>query len=507
MHSITGQCELERLARSYQPGAVEDCLTQSKQLSPTGVSWAVLTKVLPSPDDPVFRETPNEWNLQAVLRGDQRPAEEAPAPYQGCPTLDTVVGVVVDRKPICDVEGFRVGLTRNLTAIQNVTRSMVVVEQFVRCPYDSGQIQHEKMLARLWELLKPTQRLTARISKDWTELGFQGDDPQTDFRGCGLLGLFNLLFFAERYNDKALTMLQESLHPQMWYSFAIVGINITSWLKDWLLERVTTLIAQAGHTRRASDDAGPRSTSGRRAKSAAPLRHWNRSIEAETLGRPQADQAPPCRRRPEAGTTLPPTELARPELARQPSSQSSSYSDGSDSSDEEDEADPGLLGGEGSSWERRHTRMEERDALTVSLCAHRFRRRRKRHALRGPYSLREYVPAPTNLHHYFFTAVTPHQAIRTFNFLYVYTFCSFHRYWFQQRPSSILDFPRISRTFRRSFQLPPGRAADELVASTADNVLRDSAMRDSVTPQEGRVRPSPRAPGERYDLRCGASAW
>lgn len=57
---------------------------------------------------------------------------------------------------------------------------------------------------------------------------FQGDDPKTDFRGMGLLGLENLLFFAQEYTNAARHVLSHSMHPQHGYTFAIVGINLTS---------------------------------------------------------------------------------------------------------------------------------------------------------------------------------------------------------------------------------------------------------------------------------------
>lgn len=57
---------------------------------------------------------------------------------------------------------------------------------------------------------------------------FQGDDPKTDFRGMGLLGLENLLFFAQEYPQAASHVLSHSHHPQYGYTFAIVGINMTS---------------------------------------------------------------------------------------------------------------------------------------------------------------------------------------------------------------------------------------------------------------------------------------
>lgn len=46
---------------------------------------------------------------------------------------------------------------------------------------------------QLWKELRPDTPLTGRISKQWCEIGFQGSDPKTDFRGMGLLGLHNLL--------------------------------------------------------------------------------------------------------------------------------------------------------------------------------------------------------------------------------------------------------------------------------------------------------------------------
>ncbi|MBZ3884268.1 ELMO domain-containing protein 1 [Sciurus carolinensis] len=101
------------------------------------------------------------------------------------------------------------------------------VEKLRREPYDSENPQHEEMLLKLWKFLKPNTPLESRISKQWCEIGFQGDDPKTDFRGMGLLGLYNLQYFAERDATAAQQVLSDSLHPKCRYSFAIVGINIT----------------------------------------------------------------------------------------------------------------------------------------------------------------------------------------------------------------------------------------------------------------------------------------
>ncbi len=49
------------------------------------------------------------------------------------------------------------------------------------------------VFCQLWDLLMPAVKLESRVTKQWGNIGFQGDDPKTDFRGMGMLGLTNLL--------------------------------------------------------------------------------------------------------------------------------------------------------------------------------------------------------------------------------------------------------------------------------------------------------------------------
>lgn len=105
---------------------------------------------------------------------------------------------------------------------------LVEVESLRKIAYDSDNLEHERKLCELWSYLMPDVPLQSRISKQWQDIGFQGDDPKTDFRGMGLLGLENLLFFAIEYQGPASHVLSHSLHPDYGYAFAIVGINITS---------------------------------------------------------------------------------------------------------------------------------------------------------------------------------------------------------------------------------------------------------------------------------------
>ncbi|KAK9882858.1 hypothetical protein WA026_023554 [Henosepilachna vigintioctopunctata] len=114
-------------------------------------------------------------------------------------------------------------------------RQLVAQVEAVRIvKYDSDNIEHEKKLLDLWQALMPCVQLDNRISKQWQDIGFQGDDPKTDFRGMGLLGLENLLFFATEYRGPAQHVLSHSLHPVYGYCFAIVGINLTSMALQFL---------------------------------------------------------------------------------------------------------------------------------------------------------------------------------------------------------------------------------------------------------------------------------
>jgi len=105
---------------------------------------------------------------------------------------------------------------------------MHTVEQLRCVGYDEGNLDHEVQLLELWRLLQPDRALDKRVTKQWQDIGFQGEDPKTDFRGMGLLGLQNLIYFAREYSSAARHILSHSHHPKFGFSFAIVGINLTS---------------------------------------------------------------------------------------------------------------------------------------------------------------------------------------------------------------------------------------------------------------------------------------
>ncbi|XP_010869127.1 ELMO domain-containing protein 1 isoform X3 [Esox lucius] len=209
VRKITGRCELQRICYNNKPGArrtlkIESSLRYSKN--------ELCQSALSVHPDCVEKTVDNIMTLKKI-NPDTNPQ-------------------------------LSISLQASLFQIVGYRGLVAEVEKLRREPYDCENLKHEEMLMKLWKALRPDSPLTGRISKQWCEIGFQGNDPKTDFRGMGLLGLHNLLYFAEHDKATALQVLQDSLQPKQskmskaeWeqknfdkaigYSFAIVGINIT----------------------------------------------------------------------------------------------------------------------------------------------------------------------------------------------------------------------------------------------------------------------------------------
>jgi hypothetical protein len=124
--------------------------------------------------------------------------------------------------------------------------------------YSSANTKHEEMLEQLWANLKPNVRRSGgRITKEWGEIGFQGTDPMSDFRGMGVLSLIQLIHFSAKYPVEAQAALAESNHPTRWYPFSVTGINITGFMMDLIRERLVDfkLYAHANVNTAASGDS------------------------------------------------------------------------------------------------------------------------------------------------------------------------------------------------------------------------------------------------------------
>jgi hypothetical protein len=97
---------------------------------------------------------------------------------------------------------------------------------------------HVSLLEKLWNVYMPdTPRSLNRLSDEWGELGFQGKDPATDFRGMGILSLLQLIYFAEHYPTQARGLLTFSNDStSAYFPFAATSINMTALVVEFFTE-------------------------------------------------------------------------------------------------------------------------------------------------------------------------------------------------------------------------------------------------------------------------------
>ncbi|KAK9065443.1 hypothetical protein SSX86_014842 [Deinandra increscens subsp. villosa] len=102
--------------------------------------------------------------------------------------------------------------------------------------YDNSVPEHQESLRALWKAAFPEEELHGLITEQWKEMGWQGKDPSTDFRGGGFISLENLLYFARNFQKSFQDLLRKQEGDRsMWeYPFAIAGVNITFMLIQML---------------------------------------------------------------------------------------------------------------------------------------------------------------------------------------------------------------------------------------------------------------------------------
>ncbi|XP_057984871.1 uncharacterized protein LOC110634970 isoform X2 [Hevea brasiliensis] len=136
--------------------------------------------------------------------------------------------VCFKRKRTCE----RVGI--NLTHLQE--ERLKRLKHRMKVYFDASRPDHQEALRALWSATYPDRELHGLISDQWKEMGWQGRDPSTDFRGAGFISLENLLFFAKTYSTSFQHLLkkQEGKRSAWEYPFAVAGINITFMIMQML---------------------------------------------------------------------------------------------------------------------------------------------------------------------------------------------------------------------------------------------------------------------------------
>ena len=140
---------------------------------------------------------------------------------------------------------FKKNLSLSLKHLNGSRYALQTLNKLKNTKYDNKNAKHEETVYKLWHNLMGDTALPARICTEWSEVGFQGTNPETDFRGMGYLGLFVLTSFSENNfshtGDRARAILNRSRgpadNPLKFYPFACAGIQITNFALELLRTR------------------------------------------------------------------------------------------------------------------------------------------------------------------------------------------------------------------------------------------------------------------------------
>lgn len=126
---------------------------------------------------------------------------------------------------------FFILLKDGLIKIRAYNKLINEIEELRLRKFSFDNLHDSELIFDVWSSLKGSEdKLDNKITKRWSEIGFQGMDPSTDFRGMGMLSLLNLHYFSTNKSEQARQVYNKSLHPKHGYPFSIVGISITSWV-------------------------------------------------------------------------------------------------------------------------------------------------------------------------------------------------------------------------------------------------------------------------------------
>jgi hypothetical protein len=208
MHYWTGKCELERICgddswHSYKMSMqFTRSLKRSKQLEKS--SWKKI----------IF----------------------FPKPFTVTSALESILSIkqITPKKTLCIAN-----ITHCLHSLRYVNTVITGLEKLMKEEFSKTSKKHIEMAERFWSHMKPNVRRVydvndSFVSADWGQVGFQGTDPSTDFRGMGILGLTQLLYMSQHRTNEAREILLESNHPRRYYPFAATGINITAFVMEML---------------------------------------------------------------------------------------------------------------------------------------------------------------------------------------------------------------------------------------------------------------------------------
>lgn len=110
-------------------------------------------------------------------------------------------------------------------------------------PFDNENPIHFQVLITLYKQFTGSKLDCPRYGSHWEQIGFQGNDPATDLRGVGCLGLINALYFVmtPELSLLAKAVYKLSLSETQNFPLLVLSINVTRIalhaLRDGILNR------------------------------------------------------------------------------------------------------------------------------------------------------------------------------------------------------------------------------------------------------------------------------
>uniref|UniRef100_A0AC34FIW4 ELMO domain-containing protein n=1 Tax=Panagrolaimus sp. ES5 TaxID=591445 RepID=A0AC34FIW4_9BILA len=106
-------------------------------------------------------------------------------------------------------------------------------------PFSDTNPLHWELLCSFYKHIMDTGRKPVpRYGSHWENVGFQGEDPASDLRGVGMLGLCQLLFLSSNALSPqlALQLFELSIDKVHHFPLAVVGLNFTQYILEHVKE-------------------------------------------------------------------------------------------------------------------------------------------------------------------------------------------------------------------------------------------------------------------------------
>jgi len=108
--------------------------------------------------------------------------------------------------------------------------------------FDPANPDHEELLRAYFRTAMGMEPPEGRRHSKWKDLGFQSEDPRTDFRGGGLLSLQCMVFMMQEHTDRMQKMMMQCAevpksvtgHLTPSYPFSAAVVNVSFDLAGWL---------------------------------------------------------------------------------------------------------------------------------------------------------------------------------------------------------------------------------------------------------------------------------